>query len=36
MTHSIPLKNMEEEQKIDLYTVQQIAKIMQFLRNIED
>jgi len=36
MPNIIPLKNIEEEQKIDRYTVQQIAKIMQFLRNIED
>jgi hypothetical protein len=36
MPNIIPLKNMEEEQKTDRYTVQQIAKIMQFLKNIED
>lgn len=36
MPNTIPLKNIEEEQKTDRYTVQQIAKIMQFLRNIED
>jgi hypothetical protein len=36
MPNIIPLKNIEEEQNTDRYTVQQIAKIMQFLRNIED
>lgn len=36
MATSIPLKNMEEEQKFDSATVDQIAKIIRFLRNIED
>ncbi len=36
MVNAIPLKNMEEEQKTDVSTVQQVAKIMRFLRNIED
>jgi hypothetical protein len=36
MANIIPLKNIEEEQKTDCYTVQKIAKIMQFLRNLED
>jgi len=36
MVNAIPLKNIEEEQKTDPSTVQQIAKIMRFLRNIED
>lgn len=37
MANSIPLKNIEEEQqKVDYATVVQIAKIMGFLRNIED
>ena len=36
MANTIPLKNIEEEQKADRTTVQQIAKIMRFLRNIED
>ena len=37
MVNSIPLKNIEEEeQKVDHSTVEQISKIMRFLRNIED
>jgi len=36
MTNAIPLKNIEEEQTIDYTTLEQIAKIMRFLRNIED
>jgi hypothetical protein len=36
MVASITLKNMEEEQKIDRATAEQIAKIIRFLRNIED
>ena len=37
MANNITLKNIEEEeQKADYYTVEQIAKIMKFLRNIED
>ena len=36
MVNSIPLKNIEEEQKIDRATVEQISKIIRFLRNIED
>ncbi len=36
MANVIPLKNMEEEQKVDYATVEQIEKIMRFLRNIED
>jgi hypothetical protein len=36
MANTIPLKNIEEEQKVDDAKVEQIAKIMRFLRNIED
>ena len=37
MGNAIPLKNIEEEQqKVDYATVEQIAKIMRFLKNIED
>jgi hypothetical protein len=36
MPNSIPIKNIDEEQKTDRSTLQQIAKIMHFLRNIED
>jgi hypothetical protein len=36
MGNTIPLKNIEEEQKVDYATLEQIAKIMRFLRNIED
>lgn len=36
MVSAIPLKNMEEEQKVDRVTAEQIAKIIHFLRNIED
>lgn len=36
MANAIPLKNIEQEQKVDYATVEQIAKIMRFLRNIED
>jgi hypothetical protein len=36
MVTAIPLKNIEEEQKADRSTVEKIAKIIQFLRNIED
>ena len=36
MVTSIPLKNIEEEQKADRATVEQISKIIRFLRNIED
>jgi hypothetical protein len=36
MANVIPLKNIEEEQKIDCATLEQVAKIMRFLRNIED
>ena len=36
MVSSIPLKNMEEEQKVDRETVEQISKIIKFLWNIED
>ena len=36
MVIAIPLKNIEEEQKVDRATVEQISKIMRFLRNIED
>jgi len=32
----IQLKNIEEDQKTDKSTVEQIAKIIHFLRNIED
>jgi hypothetical protein len=30
------LRNMEEEQKTDRSTVEQISKIIRFLQNIED
>jgi hypothetical protein len=36
MATDISLINIEEEQKVDYATVKQIAKIMRFLRNIED
>jgi hypothetical protein len=37
MVNSISLKNIEEEEpKVDYATVEQISKIMRFLRNIED
>ena len=36
MPNSIPIKNIDEEQKADISTLQQIARIMHFLRNIED
>jgi hypothetical protein len=36
MPNSIPIKNIDEEQKTDSSILQQIAKIMNFLRNIED
>ena len=36
MVTAIPLGNIEEEQKIDSAKVEQIAKIIRFLRNIED
>ena len=36
MVSAIPLKNIEEEQKVDRVTAEQIAKIIRFLRNIED
>ena len=36
MVTDISLINIEEEQKVDYTTVKQIAKIMRFLRNIED
>ncbi|MGO8805899.1 MAG: hypothetical protein ACLQO7_04755 [Candidatus Bathyarchaeia archaeon] len=36
MVTSIPLKNIEEEQKTDQATVEQISKIIRFLWNIED
>jgi len=36
MANAIPLKNIEEEQTVDYATLEQIAKIMRFLRNIED
>jgi hypothetical protein len=36
MVTSIPLKNIEEEQKTDAATVEQISKIIRFLWNIED
>lgn len=36
MVNAIPLKNIEEEQKIERVTLEQIAKILRFLRNIED
>lgn len=36
MVTTISLKNIEEETKVDYATIKQIAKIMRFLRNIED
>jgi hypothetical protein len=36
MVNAIALKNMEQEQEVDNATLEQIAKIMRFLRNIED
>jgi len=36
MANTSPLKNIEEKQKVDHATVEQIAKIMSFLRNIEE
>lgn len=36
MVSAIPLKNIEEEQKVDRVTAEQISKIIRFLRNIED
>jgi hypothetical protein len=36
MVSNIPLKNMEEEQKVDRVTAERIAEIIRFLRNIED
>jgi hypothetical protein len=36
MANAIPLKNIEEEQTVDYATLVQIARIMRFLRNIED
>lgn len=36
MANAIPLKNIEQEQKVEYATVEQIEKIMRFLRNIED
>jgi hypothetical protein len=36
MVIAIPLKNIEEEQKVDRATAEQISKIIRFLRNIED
>jgi len=36
MVSAIQLKNIEEEQKVDRAAAEQIAKIIRFLRNIED
>jgi len=36
MANAIPLKNIEEEQKVNYATLEQIERIMKFLRNIED
>ena len=36
MVTSIPLKNIEEEQKVDREAVEQTLKIIRFLWNIED
>jgi hypothetical protein len=36
MVTAIPLRNIEEEQKADRATIEQIARIIRFLRNIED
>jgi len=36
MANGVSLKNMEQEQEVDHATLEQIARIMRFLRNIED
>ena len=36
MGSSIPLRNIEEEEKADRETVEEISKIIRFLWNIED
>jgi hypothetical protein len=36
MANSIPLRNIEDEEKSDRETVEQISKIIRFLWNIED
>jgi hypothetical protein len=36
MVTAIPLRNIEEEQKTNRATVEQISKIIRFLRDIED
>jgi hypothetical protein len=36
MRNSLPPTNIDEEQQADRTTIEQIAKIIQFLRNIED
>jgi hypothetical protein len=36
MVTTIPLRNIEEEQKADRVKVEQISKIIRFLWNIED
>jgi hypothetical protein len=35
MRNTIPLENIDEEQKINRATAEQIAKITKFLRNME-
>jgi hypothetical protein len=35
MRTNIPLENIDEEQKINRATAEQIAKVMKFLRNME-
>lgn len=36
MANAIPLSNIEEDQKVDRETLEEIAKIIRFLWNIED
>lgn len=36
MASTIPLRNIEEDQKTDQETLEEIAKIIRFLWNIED
>jgi len=36
MANSIPLRNIEEDQKADRETIEEISKIIRFLWNIED
>jgi len=36
MRNNLPPTNIDEEERADRNTIEQIAKIIQFLRNIED